>query len=76
MMKNNTPNRPESHWELLVLRQQMLELQREKRHLSSKSYERPLSPWENERLEKLLDEIMALIPQIGKIGFFDTRSEA
>ena len=55
----------EQHWDLILLRQEMRELQREQQHLISKSHERNLTKWELSRIDDLLDEIMGLMRQFG-----------
>jgi len=68
--QNNTINRTElastqQRWDLVILRQEMRELQREQQHLISKSHERSLTKWELSRIDELLDEIMGLMRQFG-----------
>jgi hypothetical protein len=55
----------EQRWDLILLRQEMRELQREQQHLISKSHERSLTVWELSRIDELLDEIMGLMRQFG-----------
>ncbi len=64
----NTAFKNTINWELRLLRQELNELQRERRHLVNKSHERTLTGWELERTEKILDEVMDLLKQFAKIG--------
>ncbi|MBX7137628.1 MAG: hypothetical protein K1X83_06560 [Oligoflexia bacterium] len=64
----NSALQTDSKWELRVLRQEMNELKREKLHLQKKSYERQLTSWESNRMEELLDEVMVLLQQFGKLN--------
>lgn len=56
-------------WDVLILRQEMRELERERHHLSSKSLERPLSGWEKKRMETLLDDVMQLLQKFSQLDF-------
>ena len=58
---------PTDRWNLKILRLEMVELQREQRHLVHKSKERRLTSWELERTHELLDEVMALLKRFGEI---------
>ena len=62
---SNNLGQTEQRWDLIVLRQEMRELQREQQHLISKSHERNLTKWELSRIDELLDEIMGLMRQFG-----------
>lgn len=64
----NTVFKNTINWELRLLRQELNELQRERRHLVNKGHERTLTGWELERTEKILDEVMDLLKQFAKIG--------
>lgn len=67
---------PQSHqrWDVLILRQEMRELEREKNHLASKSLERPLSAWEQSRLESLLDDVMQLLQKFSKLNIAEKQA--
>lgn len=58
----------EKNWDLLVLRQEFKELERERHHLRSKSIERQLTSWEMSRLTLIMDEAMELLRRFGSIA--------
>ncbi len=62
------PNQSEKRWDVLILRREMRELQRERSHLAAKSQERPLSTWEQSRMESLLDDVMQLLHKFSQLG--------
>ena len=56
--------RDDINWELLFLERQAAQLQRERKHLSSKAEERPLSIWEQSRCDEIFDELSNLLGNI------------
>lgn len=55
-------------WDVLILRHEMRELERERNHLALKSLERPLSTWEERRMESLLDDVMQLLQRFSELN--------
>ena len=51
-------------WTLRTLLSDVNMLKREQAHLQAKSKERPLSSWEQQRLEQIVDELTALFAEV------------
>jgi hypothetical protein len=55
-------------WDKRIFQREIDLLKREKEHLCSKKDERPLTAWEQSRLEEIFDELMGLLDQFRKIS--------
>ena len=53
-------------WEIKLLQGEILQLEREREHLASKSLERPLNPWETFRLAAMTRDTKTLMKQLSK----------
>ena len=60
--------RNEKEWSAKILRTDIEELRRERIHLRSKSYERPLTDWECQRISEISQEIIQLLKRFLNFG--------
>ena len=60
-------------WDKRLLRKDLEDLRREQVHLRSKSYVRPLTDWELDRIYQISREIITLIKQFGQVGIASTK---
>ena len=54
-------------WEILALEKEVSQLRREREHLSSKAHERPLTIWEQTRLNDTIREIINTARQLASL---------
>jgi len=58
--------RNEQDWSLIALQVEVGQLKRERKHLQSKSQQRPLTLWEKTRLVEAFEELTGIVSKINR----------
>lgn len=68
-MLTDVISRHEKDWDLLLLKQELKNLEREQLHLTQKQNERSLTDWEIKRATQILDEVMGILSKLSSHKF-------